>query len=119
MSRAAAEIRFSPRCAPAGPGALRLLQLARVASESLLGLLPVGDVAGGGVNPLFHEIRRGGPGEPFVGAVLAAVAVLERMDLGAAPDARCGFHGGDPILGLGELQIRPLQKLLSPVAPSG
>ena len=75
-------------------------------AQAVLGQLVIGDVARGGVDqPLCHH-GRGRPHHPAIGAVLAAITILEGTGLGAAENPVEFRERGLPILGMHEVQER-------------
>ena len=89
----------------------------RACAQLLGGALLLGDVARHRVDePLLRERRRL-PREPAVGAVLAAVAVLEAAPC-SAPSASCRASAvvALAVVGVHELDVRPRHQLLGGVA---
>ena len=84
-------------------------------AQTLFHLAALGDIARGGVDVAVVE-HGGAPEQPAVGAIAAAVAVLEREHLAAAGLAAERLLGGGDVIGMDEVHVRAAGELLARVA---
>ena len=89
-----------------GLGLARLLEIARVCREAIVGVPGVGDVARGGVDRPFVRVRHRRPRQPAVRAVGREVAILESQHRPACPDMVGDGHRRGAIVGVHALQVR-------------